>query len=327
MKLVKKLDLACGQAYLVTTEDNHYLECGDVFMAREESYGTRPYRFADFQAPSDTNKRVMTICTMVGCPMNCSFCASRRSFKRKLSQAEIIEQVDFMIASGISCGRNSDPNNTQEFRILYTRMGEPMLNAEAVIGSIKVFIARYPRVVIGMSTSGIRKGLEKFLTFPEILPHIDMQISFHSTENNERDKLFGVKTGSKIMDIGEIAEFSKKWFKVSGKKLCLNIILFEGYSYNIALLMRHFNREHIWLRLSPWNEVPKIKMRGLLQEEDVISKKPSSGEYLKNIIGEIESLRLSYAYAPAIDEEIKHNVACGQALVAFLGDSIINADK
>lgn len=319
MKLVKKLDLACGQAYLVTTEDNHYLECGDVFMAREESYGTRPYRFVDFQAPSDNNKRVMTICTIAGCPMNCSFCASRRSFKRKLSQEEIIEQVDFMINNGISCGRDSDPNNSQEFRILYTRMGEPMLNVEAVINSIKVFISRYPGVIIGMSTCGIRQGLEKLLESPELLPRIDMQISFHSTENSERDILFGVKTGVNIMDIAEIAEFSKRWFNLSGKKLCLNIILFEGYSYDIGLLMRYFNSEHIWLRLSPWNEVPNIKMQGLLKEEDVINKKPLSSQYLKNIIREIEAFGIAYAYAPAIDEEIKHNVACGQALVAFLG--------
>ena len=42
-----------------------------------------------------------------------------------------------------------------------------------------------------------------------------------------------------------------------------------------------------------------------------------SSKKLKDIIDEIESLEIAYAYAPAIDEEIKNNVACGQALEAF----------
>ena len=244
--------------------------------------------------------------------------ALQENFKRKLSETEIIEQVDFMINNGIACGRNSDPLNSQEFRILYTRMGEPMLNVDAVINSIKVFITRYPKVIIGMSSCGVKLGLDRFLEFSEILPHIDMQISFHSTENSERDSLFGTKTGTNIMNISEIAEFSKRWFRLTQKKLCLNIILFEKYSYNINSLLQYFNREHIWLRLSPWNAVPKIRMNSLLKEEDVISKKPLSSKYLKEIISQIEASRLAYSYAPAIDEEIKHNVACGQALMAFL---------
>ncbi len=319
MEVIRKIDLHCGQTYLTITDDGYYLECGDVFMEREKDYGTRPYRFIDFHNPADINKRVMTICTMVGCPMSCCFCASRKSFKRILSAKEIVNQVEFLINNGALCGRNKDPNNSQEFRILYTRMGEPMLNVSAVGDSIRYFIDQYPQVIIGMSTCGIKPGLEEFIKLSGILMHVDIQISLHSTEDSERSFLFGVETGKNIMSIPEIADFSTKWFERTGKKLSLNIVLFDNYTYNIPALMSYFNPRYVWFRLSPWNEVPGVPMKSLLKTEDVIAKRPLSSEYLRTIIKSIEEAGVAYAYAPAIDEEIRYNVACGQALLAFNG--------
>ncbi|MFC1645474.1 hypothetical protein ACFL08_05610 [Patescibacteria group bacterium] len=321
MKVIKTIQLACGQAYLAETADGQYLELGDVFMSREKALGTRPYAFEDFDRPADTNKRVMTICTMSGCPMNCQFCASRRSFKRKLTADELVGQVQFMVEVGArEHGRDSDPNNAQEFRVLYTRMGEPMLNVDAVIESIYRLIELHPNIIIGMSTSGIGKGIDAFLKHPEIIPHIDMQFSVHSTDNNERNMLFG-NMGSRILSIEEIAQYIPMWYALSGnKKVSLNVILFDGYSYDFkGLIGRGFNKDQVWLRLSPWNVIKRDsdKFGGLLKTEDVISKKPVTTEKLKQIIDGIEAAGISYAYAPAIDEEIVNDVACGQALEAF----------
>lgn len=317
MKLLKSIQLQCGQTYLAQTDDGYLLEIGDVFMSREKALGTRPYRFSDFQNPSDTNKRVMTICTLAGCPMHCTFCASRKSYKRKLKTEEIIDQVDCMLHWGLKFGRDGDPNNAKEFRILYTRMGEPMLNVESVVDSIRVFIKRYPHVNIGMSTSGIKTGLEQFMQHKDILPHIDMQFSLHSTSDIERSYLFDLPTGKTILSIPEIAKYSKLWYSLTGKPVCLNVILFKGYTYDFLYLRKFFNPEHIWLRLSPWNEIfGTEQFEGIMTEKDVIAKKPLSNN-LKKIIKNIEQAGFAYAYAPAIDEEIKHHVACGQALQAF----------
>lgn len=87
VELLKTIELKCGQTYLVKLEDGNILEVGDVFMAREKGYGTRPYKFEDFENPSDTEKRVMTVCTMAGCSCSCKFCASRNSFKRNYKRS------------------------------------------------------------------------------------------------------------------------------------------------------------------------------------------------------------------------------------------------
>jgi 23S rRNA (adenine2503-C2)-methyltransferase len=320
MKVKKRIDIPCGQTYLFELDDGNLLEAGDVFMARERSYGSRPYRFADFDNPSDHNKRVMTICTMAGCPVGCRFCASSRTFKRKLTRDEIVDQVTSMVDNGVALGRDADPNNAHEFRILYTRMGEPMLNADNVVGSVKDFIRMYPHVIVGMSTSGFRKGVDKFLESPEVIPYIDMQFSLHSTNDDERKWLFDGDIGKTMMSIPQIGEAVGEWAKHTERKTSLNVILFDGFTYDFKSLLDHFDREQIWLRLSPWNVVQKAEehgFEGMLRSDDVMHKKPMSGENLKKIITQIEELGIVYSYAPAIDEEIKYQVACGQALEAF----------
>lgn len=324
------LQIPCGQTYFLKTKDHYFLEAGDVYMSVESSYGERPYAFESFDHPSDENKRVMTICTMAGCPMNCTFCACNQTFQRKLTAEEIVEQVTTMASFGAGLGRNPCPNKAKEFRVLYTRMGEPMLNAEAVIESIRQLIKLYPKVIIGMSTSGIKRGVEKFLLAPDILPHIDMQFSLHSTNNEDRQRLFGTKSRI-LMSIEEVGEMVSLWHQACPtmlsigsnwhpQRISLNMILFEGITYNFTDVMKHFNKDQIWFRLSPWNVVEDLKKTygysDLLKTEDVILKKPVSGSKIKQIIEELDALGVTYAYAPAIDEEIKNKVACGQTFEA-----------
>jgi 23S rRNA (adenine2503-C2)-methyltransferase len=297
--------------------DKGYIEAGDVFMSQEKGQGTRPYQFSDFDTPCDESKRVMTISTMVGCPCHCRFCSCRNTFKRNLTAFEIAQQVYLMEATGfLQHRRNLSAGNSKEFRVLFTRMGEPMLNSKNVIEGIRRLIANYPNITIGMSTSGYVNGLEEFLACPDILPFIDMQFSMHSCLDRERDYLFDT---SNNMDIALIAHYTNLWFLATGKKVGLNFIMFDGFDYDFEFLLEQFDRDQIWVRLSPWNvlEDNESEFRSLLKTEDVLTKKPVSSENLAKAIESLDRSGISYSYAPAIDEEVKNNVACGQALEAF----------
>jgi len=48
----------------------------------------------------------------------------------------------------------------------------------------------------------------------------------------------------------------------------------------------------------------------LIKQQDVIEKKPLSSEELKYVMDNLDRSGFRYAYAPAIDEEIKYNAAC-----------------
>ena len=321
MELIKTIELKCGQTYLLKLEDGNVLEVGDVFMSREKGYGTRPYYFSDFENPCDEEKRVMTVCTMAGCPCGCRFCASRKSFERNLTADEIVGQVDFMLKNGLERGRNGDPNNSKEFRVLYTRMGEPMINIDNVMESIRTLISKYPHVIIGMSTPGYKSAMDKILEDKELAKHLDFQFSLHSTSDEERNYLFDASLGGERFNIAQICEYAEKLYQVTKKQVSLNVILLDGYEYDFSKIAKLVDPKHIWLRLSPWNLVETSEdeygFKGLLKLEDVVAKKPVSSQKLKDIINQIENLGIAYAYAPAIDEEIKNNVACGQALEAF----------
>lgn len=316
MKLLKTIELKCGQTYLTQLADGNILEVGDVFMAVEKGLGTRPYKFEDFDAPSDTNKRVMTICTMAGCCCNCQFCASRNSFSRNLTAQEMVDQVEFMIKEGIKRGRNESPNNAKEFRVLYTRMGEPMINVKNVVESIRILKEKYPKLIIGMSTSGYKKGLDYLIQNSDILEYMDLQLSVHSTSDNERTKLFG--NCNSIMNIEELLKYAHKIYSLTGKKVSLNMIMFKGYTYDFKSLLKYISKDDIWIRLSPFNVVGnEFGLEGLIKTEDVINKNPITSQELNDIITNLNESGIAYSYAPAIDEEIKNNVACGQALEAF----------
>ena len=74
----------------------------------------------------------LTACvsTMVGCPLNCLFCATgKMGFKRNLTAEEIIDQVNFWNEYLTKPAKVS--------RIVYMGMGEPFLNWDEVLKSTK----------------------------------------------------------------------------------------------------------------------------------------------------------------------------------------------
>lgn len=82
------------------------------------------------------------VSTMSGCPVRCKFCATGNMKKyRNLTADEIVEQVLFAIRSA---GYN--PNDSKEFKINYTRMGEPFLNIEAVKKQLNV-LRKYSQIL------------------------------------------------------------------------------------------------------------------------------------------------------------------------------------
>ncbi|MCX6733442.1 MAG: radical SAM protein [Candidatus Peregrinibacteria bacterium] len=323
--VIKTIQMQCGQAYVVQLADGSLIELGDVYLPNENKLGTRPYRYRDFGNISDKNKRVITLCTMVGCSMKCKFCSVRQTFKRLLTAEDIVNEVEFCLEEGKKYGRSSDPMESKEFNVLYTRMGEPTANITNVITSIQELVRRWPHVKIGMSTTAPSVRVYDFLKYPDIAKHIMMQFSVHGTDEDMRSGLFMAPTGKVLMGLPEIAKFAKDFRKLNPRMISLNFILFQGFNYDFKRLREIFDVEDVYLRLSPLNATENsvsFGLRGLIREEDVDQKAPISSQELKDIIQQIEECGFSYAFAPAIDEEITYKAACGQALEMLKADQL-----
>lgn len=325
-KVVKKIQMKCWETYVAEISDNQLIEFSDVFLPNENAYWTRPYRYEDFWDISDKNKRVITICTMVWCYFNCQFCASKRTYKRNLTHQEIIWQVELLAKIWIENNRLSDLNESKELNVLFTRMWEPLANIENVIIAIKQLIKKYPNIKIWISTCWWEPWLIELLKHEDILPYIMLQFSVHWTDELTRSKLLGmdINSDSKLFDLRRIWAYVKKFRQFNPRKVSFNFIILNWYNYNFELLKEYISLEDIYLRLSPLNTTnnsDKAWYSWAILDKDVIEKQPISSEFIKTVIDNAKKSGFSYAFAPAIDEEIKNKSACGQALEALLNNN------
>lgn len=309
----------CWQTYVVDIEKGDLLEFSDVFLPNENEYGTRPYRFEDFWNISDKNKRVITISTMVWCYFNCQFCASRKTYKRNLTAEEIVNQVEFLVEIWKENNRLHDLNDSKELNVLFTRMWEPLANIKNVIFAIKVLIKKYPHIKIWISTCWWEQWLLELLNHKDILPYIMFQFSVHWTDESTRSKLLWIEinSDSKLIDLKRIWKYVKEIRKSNQRKISFNFIILEWYNYDFNLLKSHVWTEDIYLRLSPLNETmnsEKLWLLWAIKDDDVLKKEPVSSDFIKKVIENAKNSWFSYAFAPAIDEEIKYKSACWQAL-------------
>ena len=124
------------------------------------------------------------ISSQVGCPVGCGFCATGAAgFRRNLTVAEIVDQVRVTAALAGESGRRLS-------NVVYMGMGEPLLNLQAVLASIRVLT--HPRGMglghrsLSVSTVGIPAGIVK-LGHAE--PQVNLALSLHASSDRTRDLL------------------------------------------------------------------------------------------------------------------------------------------
>ena len=203
LKEIKKRSFANGIVYALRTEDDYPIEVTDTFLPyyTKDAIGKKQNKLNNYELGSRKERWMIGVSCMSGCPVRCKFCATGQLKKyRNLTAEEIVEQVEFIIA------KNPDykPSEAQEFKINYTRMGEPFLNIDAVKEAIKIIDKKYPNAHHYVSTIGV-KGSD----FSWIKDNITLQISLHSLDEEKRNWLIPFKNKLTIEELGKIRTKSK----------------------------------------------------------------------------------------------------------------------
>jgi 23S rRNA (adenine2503-C2)-methyltransferase len=163
-----------------------------------------------------------TVCvsTEVGCPMACTFCATgKMGLKRNLTYSEIIEQVLFF--SRILYKKGERVSN-----VVYMGMGEPFLNYDNVIKSIKYLNdpeafnigARH----ISISTCGILTGIDKLA---EEKMQINLAISLHAPNDDLRSELMPI---NKRFPLDKLFKAVDKYIEKTGRKVMFEYLMIKG---------------------------------------------------------------------------------------------------
>jgi len=161
--------------------------------------------------------------SQVGCPLNCSFCATARlTARRNLSVGEIFDQVVLLQNA------SQEAFGTHLSNLVFMGMGEPLLNYDSVITAISHMTAEKglgisPRRIT-LSTAGLTKGINRLA---QEKVKFNLAISLHTVHDTKRDSLMPV---NKSNPLSQLAESLKFFFQETGTRI--------SYEY---LLMKDFN--------------------------------------------------------------------------------------
>ena len=241
MKELRSKHFANGSVYCLELEDGMLIETTDTFLPYYTKFcvnGTNALQ--DSNLGSRDERWAVGVSTMSGCPVGCKFCATgQMKGWRNLTVNEIVKQVAFIVGDknfGLC------PQDSKEFKINYTRMGEPFLNIHNLKQAIKMIKHSIPNAHHYVSTVGI-KGSD----FSWIEGNITLQISLHSLDEDRRHELIPINN---LMSIEELGQIRTK----SNLKTTINLTLVDEKDFDIEKLKKYFDPKYFFCKISPINK-------------------------------------------------------------------------
>ena len=232
-----------GVVYALKTKDDYPIEVTDTFLPfyTKDAIGRKQNTLYNNDLGSRKERWMVGVSTMSGCPVGCKFCATGNLKKcRNLTAEEIVEQVMFVVDKNL---KTPFTFNSKEFKINYTRMGEPFLNVGELKKAIKFIDESFPATKVHhyVSTIGV-KGAD----YSWIKDNITLQFSIHSFDEKYRDWLIPYKNKATLEELGKVRT-------KSGLKTTLNLTLARKEDFSIKELQRLFDPEYFFIKLSPIN--------------------------------------------------------------------------
>ncbi|MEG1401516.1 23S rRNA (adenine(2503)-C(2))-methyltransferase RlmN [Bacteroides sp.] len=214
-------------------------------------YRTGENQFVEAVYIPDDDRATLCVSSQVGCKMNCKFCMTgKQGFTANLTANQILNQI------------SSLPERDTLTNVVFMGMGEPLDNTEEVLKTLEVLTSSYgygwsPKRIT-LSTSGLRKGLERFLEESDC----HLAISLHSPISSQRADLMPAERGFSAADMVELLknyDFSKQ------RRLSFEYIVFKGvndsliYAKELVKLLRGLDCR---MNLIRFHAIPGVQLEG-----------------------------------------------------------------
>ena len=245
MKIIKSLNSNDDKTikYLQKAEDNNIIETGYY----------------------DLDEHIICISSQIGCPIGCIFCSTtvpinsikpNLRFVRNLDSKEIVQQVKNVLDL-------LDRNKLSQKRILlsYMGMGEPFLNYDNVIESIRILSQNYPNSRATIATIGNETELIRKLSHEQFDILLKLHLSLHAPNNELRKKIL-----PEAKDIKTALEALNYFSSTRNSPCKVNYILIKGindsesHAIQLAKLLRRY---HFIIKLSNLNNFNQLKSSNL----------------------------------------------------------------
>ena len=263
LKEIKSKEFANGKVYVLHTEDGYPIETTDTFLPyyTKDCINEHINELKDYHLGSRKDRWMIGVSVMSGCPVGCKFCSTAALKRcRNLTAEEIVEQVKFILDKN----PEFNPKDCREFKINFTRMGEPALNWENVKKAVELVEEMLPKVRVHcyISTIGV-KGTD----FSWIKGNRTLQISLHSLDEERRNELIPFKNKMTIEELGQIRT-------QSDLKTTVNMTLVDVADFDIEKLKKYFDPKYFFIKVSPINPNPISESnnmgKGIIKAENLV---------------------------------------------------------
>ncbi len=160
------------------------------------------------------------VSSQVGCQLGCKFCATGASgFRRNLNYEEIADQVLF-------CAQLLSKEDRNISNVVYMGMGEPFMNYDQVIESVKVLNDKKGLNLgarsITLSTAGICEGIGK-LAGEKM--QVNLAVSLHAPNQSLREKIMPI---ARKYDLKSLMASVRKYILKTNRRVSYEYVMLKG---------------------------------------------------------------------------------------------------
>ncbi|MDA1029788.1 MAG: 23S rRNA (adenine(2503)-C(2))-methyltransferase RlmN [Bacteroidetes bacterium] len=183
----------------------------------------------DFDEEGDPSRLTVCVSSQVGCAMACSFCATgTMGFQQNLTSGEIVDQVRAANDVAVSTFGQRITN------IVYMGMGEPMLNYDAVLGSVEKLTSEDGMGLaarrLTVSTVGLAGRIRQLA---EEEYKVNLAVSLHSPFDDKRSSIMPINRKAKT-DLTALMESIEFYTQTTGRGITYEYCMFEGFNDSVA---------------------------------------------------------------------------------------------
>jgi 23S rRNA (adenine2503-C2)-methyltransferase len=234
----------------------------------------------------------LTACvsSQVGCPLNCSFCATgKMGFKRNLTPQEIVDQILYW---------NQKIYPKYIGRVVFMGMGEPFLNWENVLEAITIINSKEGLNIgarkISVSTAGV---VDKIKEFADLDTQINLAVSLHSADQKIRESFMPIAKQYSLLELKNACNY---YVGKTNRQLFFEYALMDiNTNQTNAKLLADFIKSN---RLFFLNLIPLNSVEGGMN--------PASPDQQKIFIDYLDKLGVEYSLRRSFGQDI--SAACGQ---------------
>ena len=174
----------------------------------------------------DDERNTACVSSQVGCSLSCTFCATGfLKRERNLDHGEIYDQVVLINQKAIETTGRPLTN------IVYMGMGEPLLNYDNVMQSIKLITSPQglgmAQKRITVSTSGISRGI---MRLADENMNFNLALSLHAATDEKRDQIMDINKSNNLASLVEALNY---FHEKTGSKVTFEYILFDRFNDSI----------------------------------------------------------------------------------------------